>query len=311
MIQFYASMIEDGNPSYWDERFATKEWGGICSPPGLLWTWKMDPEWTPEAKETEKYDVSVTDVPLPGGKDTIINTQSKTTFHRPLLEGTRLNWQTEIESVTDEKETRVGPGHFISEKTTYRNEQGETIAEESNIMLRYSGSDDDQSQEETFESPFADGRRSIEVADDQRSDSRYESRLVSDIDAEQSVPGFDFPVTFKKVIHNAAATRDFARHHHDPEYTRARGNETIFLNTMALQGLVDRAALQWAGPEWRIAEREISMRGTAIAGDKLDISGAVTDVDEAAKRVEMSIAVKKDGWDVCPSSVALVRDAGK
>ena len=309
MIRFYAGLVQDGNPSYWDERFANEQWGGICSPPGLLWTWKMDPEWTPKSNDTNKDDVSVTDVPLPGGKDAIINTQSKTTFHRPLLEGTILNWQTEIESVSEEKDTRVGPGHFVSEKTTYRNQSGELIAEESNVMLRYNSPDEtDEDTGHDFDSPVADGRRSVPVENNQQPSDRYESLSVENVSSGESLSGFEFPVTYKNVIYNAAATRDFSRHHHDPEYTRKRGNETIFLNTMTLQGIVDRAALQWAGPEWRIREREIAMSGTAIAGDKLDVSGEVDAVDEVKSEIDLTFSLETDGHNICPSSVSIVRD---
>ncbi|EMA41346.1 hypothetical protein C448_12281 [Halococcus morrhuae DSM 1307] len=312
MIQFYAELIEDANPSFWDERFAANHWGAIRSPPGLFWTWKMDPEWTPgpDAEGADGEDVSVTDVPLPGGKDTIINTQSKTTIHRPLLVGTQLNWQTSIESVSEEKETRVGTGNFVTEKTTYRDGGGELVAEESNVMLRYSA-DDEEERTESFETPFAEGRRAVDVPDGQGPDDPYASIDIDEVSPGDGVDGFEFPVTYTKVVHNAAATRDFSGHHHDPEYTRSRGNETIFLNTMALQGLADRVAVQWAGPEWRIAEREIAIQGTAYAGDKLSVGAEVTDVDENEGRIELGVTMDNDGRDVCPSSVTLVRDGVK
>lgn len=307
MIQFYASMVRDANPSYWDESFATERWGGIRSPPGMLWTWKMEPQWTPSADETDAEDITVTDVPLPDDYDTIINTQSKTTFHRPMLEGTTLNWVTEIESVSDEKETRLGPGHFITEKTTYRDEEGTLVAEESNGMLRYSGSESQSAGDEFEGEPYADGRRSINV-DDQGPADRYDSLDTEEAAEGDTVAGFEFPTTYCRVIHSVAATRDFTRLHHDPEFSRARGNETIFMNTMALQGIVDRAATQWAGPDWRISERELSMRGTAVAGDRLNVSGEVTAVDANEDAIQMQISMENEGRDICPTSVTLVRD---
>ena len=35
-IQHFASMVQDGNPSYWDAEFATDVWGGLVAPPALL-----------------------------------------------------------------------------------------------------------------------------------------------------------------------------------------------------------------------------------------------------------------------------------
>lgn len=308
MIQFYASMVRDANPSYWDESFATECWGGIRSPPGMLWTWKMKPQWTPSSDETDAEDITVTDVPLPDDYDTIINTQSKTTFYRPMLAGTTLNWVTGIESVSDEKETRLGPGHFITEKTTYRDEEGKLVADESNVMLRYSGSESQSAGEKFENEPYADGRRSIDINDDQWPADRYESLDISEVAEGDTVAGFEFPTTYRRVIHSVAATRDFTRLHHDPEFSRSRGNETIFMNTMALQGIVDRAAIQWSGPDWRISERELSMRGTAVAGDRLDVSGEVTEVNANEDAIQIQLSVEKGNRDICPTSVTLVRN---
>jgi len=48
MIKYYAAHLEDANPSYWDEDFATQAWGGIVSPPGMLMSWLMPLPWKPQ-----------------------------------------------------------------------------------------------------------------------------------------------------------------------------------------------------------------------------------------------------------------------
>jgi uncharacterized OB-fold protein len=43
-----------------------------------------------------------------------------------------------IESVSDEKRTRVGPGHFITWVTTYRDEQGAVVGRQTFRILKFS-----------------------------------------------------------------------------------------------------------------------------------------------------------------------------
>ena len=42
-----------------------------------------------------------------------------------------------IESVSDEKQTRIGPGHFITWVTTYRDERGEVVGRQTFRILKF------------------------------------------------------------------------------------------------------------------------------------------------------------------------------
>jgi acyl dehydratase len=310
-IQFYASMLEDGNPSYWDEEWADDQWGGIISPAGMSLSWQLPPLWSPEEEADDGDDdvpVSVATIPLPEGKDSIINTETETIVHEPIRVGTWLNWEKEIISVTEEKDTMLGPGHFVTTKTYIRDETGTLLAEDVNSMLRFDESEAGTLFETDSDEPFAEGRRLLDV-DREAPDDRYASLHADDAAAEEGelVNSFDFPVTYRKVIHDVASTRDFYPVHHDPEFAKQRGNETIFLNTMALQGLVDRAAIEWAGPEWRVVKRNITMAGSALAGDVLTVRSNVVDVDRTDERIELEVEIMKDERDICPSTVTIQR----
>ena len=76
MIKIYCSMEEDANPSYWDEDYARKQWGGIVAPPGLLLSWAMSLQWHPD-KKRQHYFIAMK-IPLPG--DTLINVGTTTEF---------------------------------------------------------------------------------------------------------------------------------------------------------------------------------------------------------------------------------------
>lgn len=136
-IKNYCELIEDGNPSYWDEEFARKQWGGIISPPGMLGTFALParPLWRPEYRKVERQGWLPTQVPLPG--DTMINVETDSTFYRPIHLGDRLSCQEEVVEVSEEKKTALGIGHFIITLATWYNQDGEVVAQERNNLFRY------------------------------------------------------------------------------------------------------------------------------------------------------------------------------
>ena len=133
MIKQYCAMTHDANPSYWDEDFATRHWGGIISPPGMLATWVTPIDWKPGA--SAPAPVLVTQVPLPG--DTMINVSTEMEFLLPMRVGDHINTYDELTDVSDEKETRMGRGHFFTTVAHFRRQDGEAVARSTNVMLRF------------------------------------------------------------------------------------------------------------------------------------------------------------------------------
>jgi acyl dehydratase len=134
MVKVFAALVEDGNPGYWDEDFARRRWGGILSPPAMLHVWLMPLQWRPQGAET--YRNLGLEVPLPG--NTLINAAVDTTFHHPIRVGDHLNLTERIVSVSPEKHSRVGVGHFVASEATYRNQCGIQVARQTNTLFRYS-----------------------------------------------------------------------------------------------------------------------------------------------------------------------------
>ena len=63
-IQLFASLVCDGNRSYWDAEFARQTWGGLLAPPALLMGWLIPPPWQPGGRPPAAS--MVLRVPLPG-----------------------------------------------------------------------------------------------------------------------------------------------------------------------------------------------------------------------------------------------------
>ncbi|MDT5351235.1 MAG: hypothetical protein QOH91_4522 [Mycobacterium sp.] len=132
-IQLFAAMVHDGNRSYWDAHYARQKWGGLLAPPALLMGWLVPPPWEPGGR-TPAASV-VLRVPLPG--TTFINAANDVEFLEPIVEGDLLTVVEELVSVSPEKQTRLGAGHFVETLETYRRQDGVVVAKCRNTLFRF------------------------------------------------------------------------------------------------------------------------------------------------------------------------------
>lgn len=307
MIRLYASMVEDGYPAYWRRDLAERIWGGVPSPPGMLTVWRRPLLWRPDERSAEEQELFAR-IPFPAEKDTILTVSVDTTFERQVFENEWLNWRDRITDITEEKATDLGRGHFITGETVYCNQQGERVATNTKTIFRYASNEVDDGPE--TEGPFAEGRRNVTVKESPGVARTDDSLSVDDVSEGEQVPPYQFPVSYEKVIYDVAATRDFYPGHNDPEFARAQGNDTIFLNNIAFQGLVDRLALEWAGPEWRVLDRSIRIQGAAPAGSLLTVDGEVTGItkEDNVDKIEIDGQIRKnESKDICPCSITIAK----
>jgi acyl dehydratase len=132
-IQLFAALIHDPNPSYWDADFAAKTWGGLLAPPALLMGWLIPPPWLPTG-EPRVASIAL-QVPLPG--TTFINAANDAEFPLPIVEGDRLTVVEQVVSVSAEKRTRLGVGHFVQTLETYRRQDAAVVALNRNTLFRF------------------------------------------------------------------------------------------------------------------------------------------------------------------------------
>jgi hypothetical protein len=142
MIRHWAAALEDHNPVYTDAAFAAaSRFGGIVAPPLMLQTWTMP---TPKISGIAERGGS----PTEGGKNFLapldeagfiatLATNSEFEIVRYLRLGEVVTSTMVIESVSDRKQTRLGPGHFITWVTTYRDEQGAVVGRQMFRILKF------------------------------------------------------------------------------------------------------------------------------------------------------------------------------
>jgi acyl dehydratase len=134
MIRLFCGMVEDGNPSFWDDEFAERTWGGVPSPPPLLFTWTLPLPWNPA---TPHRDAPLcVRVPLPGTQ--LANAKQGAEFFEPIMVGDRLSMIETLTDLSEEKSTRLGHGHFITTRAEFtRDGDDEIIATLTNTLFRY------------------------------------------------------------------------------------------------------------------------------------------------------------------------------
>jgi acyl dehydratase len=133
MTRYFAAMVQDANAGFWDDEFAREQWGGCIAPPAMLMTWVIPLEWKPGG--ALPVPLLTARVPLPGG--TFVNASNDTEFFHPIRVGDLLNITEELIAVSAEKRTAIGAGHFVTTLSTFRRQDGVTVARMTNVLFRF------------------------------------------------------------------------------------------------------------------------------------------------------------------------------
>ena len=150
MIRHWCEAMEDANPLYTDESFATKSgFQNIVSPPAMTPTWSWGPVW-PDGQETryrlpEKLPRQDQVDPAGAAFDQLneagfvgtVDLESTMEFIRPLYPGDRVTARTKLANVTAEKKTRLGNGYFLTYSTTYTNQEGDPICYQTLAIFKF------------------------------------------------------------------------------------------------------------------------------------------------------------------------------
>ena len=143
MIRHWAAAFEDANPVYADpDAAAASRFGEIVAPPLMLQTWTMaTPKITghPRARRLagggrRRRGARLLDE---AGFVGTLATNSEFEIVRYLRLGDVVSAETVLESVSPEKQTRIGPGRFVTWVTTYSDAAGETVGRQTFRILKF------------------------------------------------------------------------------------------------------------------------------------------------------------------------------
>jgi acyl dehydratase len=143
MIRHWATAFADANPVYTDPDFAARSrFGGIVAPPCMLQTWTMA---TPKLEGIAARGGSPVELtgsnPLSlldeAGYVATLASNSEFEIERYVRLGEVITATTAIESISDEKQTRIGRGYFITWLTTYTVAGGEVVGRQRFRILKF------------------------------------------------------------------------------------------------------------------------------------------------------------------------------
>src|SRR3954454_23314831 len=143
MIRHWAAAFEDANPVYTDpDAAARSRLGEILAPPLMLQTWTSPtPLITGMAERggspTESTGESALDVLDEAGFTATLAANSEFEIERYLHLGETVASSTVVESISDEKQTRIGRGHLLTRLTTYRAGDGEVVGRQRFRILKF------------------------------------------------------------------------------------------------------------------------------------------------------------------------------
>jgi len=138
MIRHWCDAMGDTNPNYTDpERAARSPHGGIVAPPTMLQAWTM-PGLAPRPAEVRAGSHGELFGLLDeAGFTSVVATNCEQEYVRYLRPGDLLSVESSIESISEEKKTGLGAGHFVTQLHTYRDQTGALVATMRFRMLKY------------------------------------------------------------------------------------------------------------------------------------------------------------------------------
>lgn len=130
----FAAAVRDGNPLWWDPAFARATTGDDVVPPATLLSWVTPLDWKPDGSGGPG-EALVTAVPLPGGS--MMNVSNETEYFDHLRAGDRYSVVEEVETISAEKQTAAGRGHFLTVAARFRRQDGTLVAIQRNVLFRF------------------------------------------------------------------------------------------------------------------------------------------------------------------------------
>lgn len=136
MIRHWCEAMEDSNPLYTDEEYARKSrYGGVIAPPQMVQAYCMPPLWP--KKETSDPQAKAVQMMDEAGYKGVVATTTSQEYFCPMRPGDRLSYKIKLVSVSLEKTTRLGVGHFITSEYTYTNQNGEVVCIQPFTVLKF------------------------------------------------------------------------------------------------------------------------------------------------------------------------------
>tara|TARA_R110002124_G_scaffold41518_1_gene128673 strand:- start:7543 stop:8610 length:1068 start_codon:yes stop_codon:yes gene_type:complete len=297
MIRHWAQAMGDNNPVYTDADFAaTTRHGGLVAPPTMIQAWTMKGLEGP-APGTSDIDpmAGASDAMVAAGYVAVVATNCEQRYLRYVKPGEKLHHRHRLESISDQKQTSLGAGYFLTQILEYCTEDGEKVAEMRFTILRY----DPDKRDPVRSSPARPAVTGAAEGSGHGSDADVNAGwtgqamtpFFDQVSVGDTLPDLAIKITPTLIVATAIASRDYQDVHHDKARAQELGSPDIFMNILTSNGLVGRYITDWAGPEAILLSVKIRLGAPNYPGDTMVMSGQVTGKREEAGRHIVEVAV--------------------
>ena len=266
-IRTWCDAMGERNTIYLDRDVARAAgYADVIAPPAMLHVWTMpglepDRPYTAGPARTGDLDESVRATLANMGYPGTLAASTDQEFLAPLVVGARLCAEDEYVAASEEKQAHLGPGFFLTNRTTYSTADGATVGRLTTSVFHFAP------------------RPATSVAPPLAPPNVPPARPVAATpvvlgQGVQCGPAV-VPVTPTQIIAGALATRDFYPVHHDRDFARAHGNADFLMNSLTTNGLLARIVAEWTSqaPLLRLSTRIVA---PAYVHDELTVTGLVT-----------------------------------
>ncbi|MFT5287752.1 MAG: hypothetical protein ACI8TQ_003940 [Planctomycetota bacterium] len=117
----------------------------------------------------------------------------------------------------------------------------------------------------------------------------------ANVNVGDALPEQTIDITSSLIVGGALASQDYTPVHHDRGAAQASGMQDVFMNILTTNGLVERFVTDWAGVDARVKNVSIKLGTPNLPGEKMVMTGSITECDDGESAVVVEIA-GKNAW---------------
>ena len=272
----------DNNPLYLDRDYHDR--AGISAPlapPTMMQMWTMrDIDFCYAPGSTTAPPYRVFDELTAAGYPANVAVSYDITFLRYLGVGDRAHHYTTVVTISAEKQTALGRGHFVTERVEYMDELEHLFAEAYITYFQY------QPIHQAEKSDTHPAASAPHAAAEWTPD--FGDLHAADLATGDTLPDLAIPITHKLIVGGAIAGQDYIDVHHNAPAARAAAMPDIFMNILTTCGLTGRYLSDWAGPASRLEKLSFRLMAPNVPGDTMVMHGRVEEINDDAVSVNFA-----------------------
>jgi acyl dehydratase len=280
----------DNNPSY-------HAGAQQIAPPAMMQMWTMrdfNDQYAPGSTSAAPYQVFEDMRAL--GYPANVAVSYDIQFHRYLRVGERAKHFTTVVNISECKSTRLGTGHFVTERVEYLTYDENVFAEALITYFQYqpavetapvetaAAATESVATADTHPNAGADTAQALPsggsfVAQENAWQPDFIDRDPAALRVGEALPALRIPITHKLIVGGALATQDFIPVHHNLPAAQAAGMPDIFMNILTTSGLCARYLSDWAGAGSRLQTLKFNLLAPNFPGDVMVMAGEVAAIE--------------------------------